>query len=435
MSIFKAYDIRGIYPDELNEELIKKIAQAFVVKTRAKKIILGYDQRPHSPSLRKAALDGLLESGVEIINIGLSTTPMFNFAVIHLKADAGMMVTASHNPAQYNGVKFALKDAVPFGDQEIQELKELVEQESFSSTEKTGELIEKDIFEDYQKKILSFAQIKRPLKIVIDTGNGMCGLTIPKIFKNLPLNTHYLYQEIDLSFPNHEANPLKLETLKDLQQEVKKQKADLGLAFDGDGDRVGFVDEQGQVVPMDLITALMADQLPSQKIIYDVRSSRITKETIQNNNGIPIPSKVGHYFIKKLMREKDAVFGGEVSGHYYFKELSYTDSAVLAALKALNILSNQNQSFSQLIKKYQKYHKINETNFEVQDKDAKIKEIENHYSDAKISYLDGLTMEFDDWWFNLRKSNTEPLLRLNLEANSKELMEQKTQELTKLIKQ
>ena len=435
MSVFKAYDIRGIYPNELNEELIKKIAKAFIAKTRAKKILVGRDERPHSPSLTHALISTLLKTGAQVINIGLATTPMFYFAVVHLKADAGLMVTASHNPSQYNGLKMTLHDAVPIGDQEIQELKELVEQDSFSPNEKPGELIEKDIFGSYQEKILSFDQIKKPLKVVIDTGNGMCGLTIPKIFKKLPLETTYLYQEIDLSFPNHEANPLKLETLQDLQEEVKKQNAHLGLAFDGDGDRVGFVDEQGHIVPMDLVTALIADQLPSQKVIYDVRSSRIVKETVQNNHGIPISSKVGHYFIKKLMREKDAVFGGEVSGHYYFKELSYTDSAVLAAIKVLNILSHSEKSFSQIMKKYQKYHKINETNFEVQDKDAKIKEIENHYPDAKISYLDGLTMEFDDWWFNLRKSNTEPLLRLNLEADSEELMTEKTKELTKLIKQ
>ncbi|MCK4588989.1 MAG: phosphomannomutase/phosphoglucomutase [Nanoarchaeota archaeon] len=434
MSIFKAYDIRGIYPDELNEEIIKKIARAFITKTKTKKIVVGHDQRPHSPPLVHALVNTLLKTGAEIIDIGLSTTPMFYFAVSHLKAEAGIMVTASHNPSKYNGMKMTLHDAIPIGGQDIQELKNIIDENQFMAMDKKGEIIEKNIFDNYKEKILSFAEIKRPLKVVIDTGNGMCGLTIPKIFKDLSLETTYLYQEIDLSFPNHEANPLKLETLQDLQEEVKKQNAHLGLAFDGDGDRAGFIDEQGHVIPMDLITALIADQMPSQKIVYDVRSSKIVKEIVQENNSIPIPSKVGHYFIKKVMREKDAAFGGEVSGHYYFKELSYTDSAVLAAIKVLNILSQSELPFSQLIKKYQKYHKINETNFEVKDKDAKIKEIQDHYKDAKISHLDGITVEYDDWWFNLRKSNTEPLIRLNLEANSEELIKQKTQELIKLIK-
>jgi len=434
MSIFKAYDIRGVYPDELNEELVKKIAKAFITKTKAKKIILGYDKRPHSPSLRKAAVEGLLELGVQIIDIGLSTTPMFNFAVIHLKADAGMMITASHNPAKYNGIKFALEDAVPFGDQEIKELQTMIKQNQFQTTE-PGEIIEKNVFEDYKEKVLTFNKIKKPLKVVIDTANGMCGLTVPDIFKELPLTTTYLYQEIDLSFPNHEANPLKLETLKDLQAEVIKQKADIGLAFDGDGDRVGFVDEKGQVVHMDLVTALIADDLPNKPIVYDIRSTKMVKEIVEKNNGQPISSRVGHYFMKKRMRENDAVFGGEVSGHYYFKEVSYTDSAVIAAMEVMDIISKSSQTFSEIMKKYQKYFKINETNFEVKDKDAKIKEIEEKYKDGKVSHTDGLIVEFNDWWFNLRKSNTEPFIRLNLEADSEELMKQKTAELTQAIKQ
>jgi len=282
---------------------------------------------------------------------------------------------------------------------------------------------------------LSLSKIeKKPIKVVIDTGNGMCGLTVPKIFKQLPITAIYLYQKIDLSFPNHEANPLKLETLQDLQKEVKKQKADLGLAFDGDGDRVGFVDETGTVIPMDLVTALIADRLPNQKILYDIRSSKIVRETIENNHGQPLPSRVGHYFIKKLMRQEGAAFGGEVSGHYYFEELSYTDSGILAAVKVMDLISKSDKSFSQIMQTYQKYAKINETNFEVKDKDAKLKEIEKKYSDGKISKIDGLTVEYDTWWFNLRKSNTESLIRLNLEADSQSLLEQKTKELTKAIK-
>jgi len=433
--IFKAYDIRGIYPDELNEAIVEKIAKAFIQKTKAKKIVVGHDKRPHSPKLLKILIKSLIESGADVTDIGLSTTPMFYFAVAHLKAESGLMVTASHNPAKYNGLKMTLHEAIPVGDQDIQEIKHLVEKNKFPKAPKQGKVIKKDIFNDYQNKILSFSKIKKSLKIVIDTGNGMCGLTIPKIFKELPIKTTYLFQEIDLSFPNHEANPLKIETLKDLQAEVKKQKADIGLAFDGDGDRVGFVDEKGNIIPMDLVTALIAEQFPKQKIVYDVRSSKIVKETIEKIKGKPIPSRVGHYFIKKLMRQKDVIFGGEVSGHYYFKELAYTDSAVLAAIKVMNILSQSSKTFSEIMKKYQKYHKINETNFEVADKDAKIKEIEKLYKNGKISYLDGLTVEFDGWWFNLRKSNTEPLLRLNLEADSEALMKEKTKELSRLIKQ
>jgi phosphomannomutase len=434
--IFKAYDIRGIYPSELDEEIVYKIGKAYVQLTQAKTIVVGQDMRTSSPALFEALTRGITEMGANVISIGPCTTPMFYFTVTQLNADAGMMITASHNPAQYNGIKMVKEGAKPFGGQEIQEIKKLVEHNNFQTAEK-GTITKQELLKDYIQKLKTFANINKELKIVIDTGNGMCGLTVPKLFQELPLKTTYLYKAIDLTYPNHEANPLKTETLKDLQEEVKKQKADIGIAFDGDGDRVGFVDESGEIVPMDLVGGLIATELlkknPNATILYDIRSSHAVPEEIKKSFGKPVKTRVGHFFIKQKMREIDALFASELSGHYYFKDLSHTDSGIAAVLKVLNLLASSQKTFSELMQPFKKYHKTDEMNFEVQNKDEKIKQIEQKYPDAKKDHTDGITIEYDDWWCNVRKSNTEPLLRLNLEANTKELMKEKVKEIEEVI--
>lgn len=435
--IFKAYDIRGIYPTELNEEIIYKIGQAYAHILKPKKIVIAEDARPHSPKLRAALTKALTDAGASVISIGLATTPMFYFAIPYLNADAGMIITASHNPAQYNGIKMVKDDAKPFGDDEIQEIKKLVEKNIAVKSVRQGTLTEKNILQDYIKKALSFANIKQKLKVVIDCGNGMCGLIESQTIDKLPIEAVYLYKNVDLTFPNHEANPLKTETLKDLQNEVTKQQADIGISFDGDGDRVGFVDEKGNIVSMDIAGALIATQIlkraPNSTVLYDVRSSKAVPEAISENSGKPEKIRVGHFFIKKRMREINAAFALELSGHYYFKELAFAESAIVAAILILNTISASDKPFSEIIKPFRRYSHTGEINFEVRDKDEKIKQISQHYNHLKQEQIDGITVEHKDWWFNLRKSNTEPLLRLNLEANTRELMEKKLKEVEELI--
>jgi len=437
--IFKAYDIRGIYPSELDGQLAERIGGAFVTLLRPKTVVLGHDLRTSSPALAKAVTDGITARGTDVLDIGPCTTPMFYFAVAHLKADAGMMVTASHNPAQYNGLKMAKAGAAPFGDEEIQEIKRLVERKAIAPAARRGNVTKREVLAPYIDRVCSFASLPRRLKLVVDTGNGMCGLTVPEVLKKLPLEVTFLCKEIDLTYPNHEANPLKTETLKHLQQEVRKQHADIGIAFDGDGDRVGFVDERSEVVPMDLAGGLIAVELlkknPGAAILYDIRSSHAVPELVRAANGTAEKTRVGHYFIKKRMRELDAAFALELSGHYYFRDLSFTDSGIVAALSILSTLSSSRRPFSWLMKPFRKYAKTGEINFEAADKDAALERLRQRYADAKLDFTDGITIEYGSWWCNVRKSNTEPLLRLNLEAESTELMEEKVSELSAIIRE
>lgn len=437
MGIFKAYDIRGVYDKELNEDLAYKIGKA-AVKLFNSDIVVGYDMRFSSPHLVKALEKGITDSGFNVIDVGLCSTPMFYFAVAFYKHKAGIMVTASHNPKQYNGFKFCKENAMPVSyESGINEIERFVKENTFEKSEKKGKINKKEIFYDYEKHVLKFAGKIEKLKVVVDSANGMGGLAAPSILKSLGLDVVELYTELDGTFPNHEANPLKEETTKELQELVVKEKADLGIAFDGDADRVGFIDEEGKRVGFDIITALIGETFlkeKGQKVLYDLRSSEIVKEYIESSGGKAVISRVGHSYIKQIMREKDIVFGGELSGHYYFKDNYFADSGLIAAVVLISLMSQKKKKLSELIKPLNKYFQSGEINSIVKDIKNKLKYIENDYSDGKKLNLDGLSVYYDDWWFNIRPSNTEPLLRLNLEAKTREKMESKRDELLKKIR-
>ncbi len=436
--IFKAYDIRGIYPDEVNEDTFFTIARAIADYFKPKKIVLGKDIRFSSDTLEKALVDGFLDQGVLVEKIGLSTTPMLYFASSKLDVDLGIMVTASHNPAEYNGLKICLKNAVPVGaGSGMEEIKNLSLKNEFSSKEKGDATENKNFRNIYLDFIKQFYKPGQKRKIVIDFANAM-GIIDREIFESFEdVEAVYLYDNFDGKFPNHEANPLKTETLKDLQNKVKIEQANFGVAYDGDADRVGFVDEKGEVVPMDFITALLAKEVlekyPGSKILIDLRSSNAVREFIEEAGGEVSLCRVGHSLIKKQMREENAVFAGELSGHYYFKENSNAELSSLAIIYILNLLNKSGKKLSELIKPLQKYYHSGEINSRVNDTQKIFKKIKEKYSDGKISELDGVRIDYSDWWFNLRASNTEPLIRLNLEAKTKELMEEKKQEILNFL--
>jgi phosphomannomutase len=434
--IFKAYDIRGVYPAELDEEIVYKIGRAFVIFLKAKAVLVGRDARKSSDKLFASLAKGITDQGADVVDMGLCTTPMFYFA--NQKYPAGVMVTASHNPAKFNGLKLCREEAIPIsGETGIEEIRSIVKGNRFEDVKKKGKIVKKDFLADYIKHVSKFIKNIKPLKAVVDAGNGMGGLTLPKIFAKTACNIIPLYFDIDCSFPNHEANPLKDEAVVDLQKSVIKEKADLGIAFDGDADRAAFFDEKGRRVPADLITALLAvhflNQKKGQKIIYEVRSSWAVKEEIVKCGGIPLLERAGHAFIRKRMRDEDAVAGGEKSGHYFFRDNFYADSAIIAALLVLQILSESGKRMSELVKPLMRYFNSGELNFEVEDKDYALEKVEDAYSDGKISKVDGITIEFDDFWFNLRKSNTEPLIRLNLEAKSEKKMKDELKKIKTII--
>jgi len=436
--IFKAYDIRGIFPDQLNEDIAYNIGRAFVVFLKTKEVLIGRDGRLSSPQLFEALAKGVTDQGANVIDIGLCSTPMFYFAAA--KAKSSIMVTASHNPKEYNGFKFCRENAFPISyDTGIKDIEELVMKNKFEEPKQKGKITEKNVMKDFIKHNISFVKTDKKFKIVVDAGNGMGSFTFPKIFKKLPFEFISMYCKMDFNFPNHEANPLKFETLKDLQKKVVEEKADLGLALDGDGDRCLLIDEKGNIIPCDLTTALIGKQLlktsPGARILYDLRSSKIVPEFIEANGGKATMCRVGHSFIKKQMRDEDALFAGELSGHFYYKDSFFTESSFATLAIALNMLAEEDKPLSQLVGPLKKYFQSGEINSEVENKESKMKELEEKYSNAeKILHLDGVSVYYKDWWFNVRPSNTESLLRLNLEANTKELMEQKRDEVLKLIR-
>lgn len=436
-NIFRAYDIRGIYPEDLNEEIACKIGQAFVKflgKTKLQ-IVIGRDNRLSGPALHKNLIKGITDMGAEVIDIGLSTTPMLYFAVAHYGYDGGVIVTASHNPAQYNGFKMVRENAIPIsGESGIKEIQSL-SQSQLQVSKLKGKLIKKEILKDYVdfnlKKITGF----KSLKIVIDTANAVSGMVIPEIFKKVPGKIYHLFKQSDGSFPNHPPDPLIKDNLKALQGTVKGKKADLGVAFDGDGDRIIFVDEKGKIISGDLITAFLAFLIlkdkPGEKVLYDVRSSNIVRETIEKADGRPLVDRIGHSFIKERMRREKIIFAGEFSGHYYHRDHYFCEAPLFVLLKTLQQISKK--PISQLIKPYQQYFHSGEINFKVKNKGAAMNKLKNRYSDGQILEIDGLRVDYDDWWFLVRPSNTEPVLRLVLEAKTKELMEKNKKELTALI--
>jgi len=436
MSIFKAYDIRGIVGTELDESLARGIGRGFATLLSPTTVVIGRDMRPHSAALARALTEGLTLQGVNVVDIGMVSTPMCYFANGHLEADASIIITASHNPGEYNGFKLCRANAVPIsGATGIQELEQIVLAEKFAPLpDSPGIRTEYDIGAEYRAHIRQFADIKRPLKIAVDYANAM-GIAEGEVLKGL-IDIDPLFDEYDGSFPNHEANPLVPETYESLTKFVRQGEYDFGIAFDGDADRVGFVDEHGEIISMDMITALIARALLEKEkgvVFYDLRSSKAVKELIEENGGEARMCRVGHAFIKQQMREANAVFAGELSGHYYFRENFFTESAGLAVLYIANLVSQSDKTLSELVQPIRKYVASGEINSKVDHPEAVFEKIREEYSDAHIFELDGLSVEYPDWWFNVRMSNTEPLCRLNLEAPTQAEMAEKRDKVLALL--
>jgi phosphomannomutase len=443
--IFKAYDVRGTVPDQLNEGIAKQIGLAFhnVLdaddRARGNWVVVSRDMRSHSLGLQSALIEGLRESGLDVIDIGLATTPMNYFAVGSLKTAGGVQTTASHNPAKYNGLKFSKSDARPVsGDSGIPLLEKLVAQGELPRAAKPGALSAATVFEAYGDRVLSFLRSphlgadKKPLKVVVDAGNGMGSIYEP-FLRRMDIEMIPLYFELDGTFPNHEANPLKLENLNDLCAKVRETGADLGVAFDGDADRAAFVDEKGEPIGSDISTALIGGELlsrePGKHVLYDLRSSRAVAEYVRERGGIPVRERVGHSFMKATLREKKGIFGGELAGHYYFRDMYHADSALLAVVEILNLRRHENRPMSEIVAPLLRYAKSPEINFEVEDKQGAIEALAKRYAAGEIDYLDGITVQYPDWWFNVRPSNTEPFLRLVLEAKTADQLAEKRHEL------
>ena len=449
-SIFKAYDIRGIYPSELNEEVIYKIGRAYAVLIQKENegkitIAVGKDMRLSSPKLKEALIKGLVTQGVNVVEIGLVSTPTFYFAVANYGYDGGMQVSASHNPREWNGLKLVRKKAIPVSeDTGMKKIKAMVEKGEFMEVEEKGEVSKKEgVLQDQIKHDFKYADISKIklFKVVVDPANAMGALYSEAMFDRLPCELIKMNFELDGTFPNHEADPMKEENTKDLRKRVVKERADIGIAIDGDGDRIFFVDNKGELVPQQIIRGLLAKiflrEYPGATICYDIRPGKITVDMIKEAGGKPVVTRVGHSLIKEKMREVDALFGGESSGHFFLKlEKGVYEVPVIVILKLLQELSESGKSFSELIKPYKKYFHSGEINLVVEDKLGKIKEIEELYKgEAKeVNNLDGIMVDMGDFWFNLRPSNTEAKLRLNLEATSNKLMEEKRDEVLKVIR-
>ncbi len=437
--IFKAYDIRGVYPEQLNEEIAEKIGRAFVEFTGAKKVVIGRDMRPHSEPLFHALAKGITGQGADVIDLGPCSTPMSYHANGKLGADGSIMITASHNTAEWNGFKLCRAQAVPIsGSTGIADIEALVENNTWTKVERRGNISQFNIAEEYGKFLRSHAKMDRKLKVVVDYANAMGSYEIAGVedlFDIIPL-----YKDLDGTFPNHEANPLHTSTLDALRAKVLETGADFGAGFDGDADRCGFVDDKGEIIPMDLFTALIAQDILSEKargtvtILYDLRSSWAVRECIQENGGRPVMSRVGHAFIKAQMRELGAVFAGELSGHYYFQENYVAESQGLAFLKLANLVCKRKCRVSELVAPLRKYFQSGEINSKVADVPGILKKIREKYSDGHMFELDGISVEYSNWWFNVRASNTEPLLRLIVEAKDRETMEEKRDSLLALIR-
>lgn len=437
--IFKAYDIRGIYGEDLTEAIAYDIGKAYVTFTQAKKVVIGRDCRPHSIPLQEALTRGITEMGADVVDIGECSTPMNYFANGTLKAEGSIMITASHNPAEWNGFKLCRAEAVPIsGVTGIEDIEAIIKAQAFKPVaDKTGAVSTYDILPEYREHIRPFMNFARRPKLAIDYANGM-GIPEAKTFEDAIDQTR-LFGDIDGSFPNHEANPLHHATLADLQKEVRAGKYDFGVAFDGDADRAGFIDEKGDIIPMDLITALIAQDVLSREkgvIFYDLRSSRVVKEVIEAAGGVPMMSRVGHAFIKAQMREHKAIFAGELSGHYYFRDNFVAESSSMAVIALCNIVTNSDKPLSELIAPLRKYACSGEINTKVsRDPKEILAEIKEKYADGNVFELDGVSVDYPTWWLNVRCSNTEPLVRLNLESTkSTEEMEAKRDEVLALIR-
>jgi phosphomannomutase len=422
--LFKAYDIRGIVPDELDPELAYKIGRALVTYLEVDQVCVGQDMRVSSPALAGGLMDGIMDQGADVTDIGLISTDGLYFAVGKYGFPAGVMITASHNPGQYNGFKMCRAEARPLSmDQGIGEIRDLVLAGEFEEPERRGNKSARDVTEQFVEHALSMIDLDviKPFKIAIDAGNGMAGKIVPAVFDRLPCELVPLYFELDGTFPNHPANPIEIENVRDLKRLVIKENAYMGVAFDGDADRMFILDERGQFVGGDMITAMVARLLlqkhPGAAVVYNLICSRTVPEIIESSGGIPVRSRVGHSFIKGLMREHDAIFGGEHSGHFYFRDNWYADSGLIAFLTVLELLSREESTVSDFLQPIDTRHRSGEMNYEVDNAAEIIETARQTFSDGDIDTLDGLTVGYPTWWFNLRASNTQPLVRLNVEAD------------------
>ncbi|MCH8891803.1 MAG: phosphomannomutase/phosphoglucomutase, partial [Myxococcales bacterium] len=412
--IFKAYDIRGITPDELDAEGAHRIGRATARFIGAATLAVGRDARRSSPELFEALVRGINDEGVDVVDLGLVSTPMLYYAVETLEAGGGIMVTASHNPAQYNGFKICREHAIPIGEAsgllEIEKGSAEIADEAPRS--KRGTIRSVDVREGYVDHVLTVGRGRPRLKVAIDCGNGMAAVGLEPLLERLDLEVERLYFEPDGTFPNHEADPLKPENLSDLVAAVRRTGADLGVAFDGDADRAVIVDNAGVPIPSDLMTALLArrqlERKPGGRVLYDLRSSRATAEEIEAAGGVAEMSRVGHSFVKAHMRKVDAIFAGELSGHFYFRDHYFAECADLALLMVLRVLSRHPEPFSEIVRPLLRYHHTGEVNFQVEDPDGRIEALAEAFGDGRQDRTDGLLVEYDDWWFNVRKSNTEP---------------------------
>jgi phosphomannomutase len=442
--VFKAYDVRGLYPSELDEVGAYAVGRAYVEEFEPRKIVVGRDMRITSPSMAEAVIRGASDAGSEVVDVGMIGTEMLYFGVGELDADGGVMVTASHNPKDYTGMKIVRRGALPVGgDSGLLEIRDRALTLSGHDRGQTPTLSETvDIYPAFVERVLSFVTVEeiKPLRVVIDAGNGMAGAMLPPILERLPVQAVRCFFEPDGSFPNHEPNPLLPENREFVMSKVREEKADLGIAFDGDADRCFFVDDTGEFVPGDFVTALLAESMlekePGAKIIYDVRASWAVPDVVEKHGGSALVNRVGHAFIKKRMRKEGALFGGEVSGHYYFRDFNQADSGTIPALLMLELVSKRGEPLSEILRPFtERYFITGELNTPVPDVALKLQELKEHFADeGELSHLDGISVTAEDWHMNVRPSNTEPLLRLNLEALTPDLMERKRDEALAVIR-
>ncbi len=439
--VFKAYDVRGIYPTELDEDGAYAIGRAYVQQFEPRRLAVGRDMRVSAPAMARAVIDGAADGGADVLDIGMVGTEMLYFAVGELRLEGGVCVTASHNPKEYTGMKIVRRGALPVGgDSGLAEIRERA-LAGFGQRERRGDVRDENVWPGYRERVLSFVDpsAMAPLRVVIDAANGMAGAMLPPVLERLPVDARPYYFEPDGTFPNHEPNPLLPENREFIVRTTVEEDADLGVAFDGDADRCFFVDDKGEFVPGDFVTALLAESVlekePGARIIYDVRASWAVRDTIERLGGVPLVNRVGHAFIKHRMRKEGAAFAGEVSGHYYFRDFSQADSGVIPFLLVLELISKRGKKLSELLRPFRdRYFLTGELNTRVDDVALKLQQVKERFSaKGRVSHLDGLSVEADDWHFNVRPSNTEPLLRLNLEARSRELMERKRDEVLAIL--
>lgn len=447
-NVFGAYDVRGIYPTQLNDEIAYKVARGLVVFLGVDQVMVGCDMRLSSPAIKQSVLRGIRDQGATAIDLGMTTTDELYFAVGKYKAPAGIMITASHNPGTYNGLKMCREEAIPLSDKTgVNAIRDMVLADNFPVPARVGQIVTKDVLSEFIRHVLSFVNVYRieKFRIAADAGNGMAGMVLPRVATYLPSCTFLpLYFELDGSFPHHPASPIEPENMVDLQRLVREKSADIGVAFDGDADRMFITDEKGNLIDGGTVTALVATSIlrkhPGSTVVYNLICSRSVPEAIERAGGKAVRARVGHSFIKPLMRENNAIFGGEHSGHFYFRDNYFADSGLIALLHVLELMALEKKPVSELIKPFTTRYRSGEINTKIASHDAvraKLEEIQRAYANrqgAQIDTLDGVTVNFPDWWFNVRGSNTEPLLRLNVEGDTLNLMERGKEEALAIIR-